>query len=306
MFSAIWKIDSLTEPADGGRIRTIPSHASYLLATALLGVTLSISASAENFSSVAVFGYNYSGIVPSSAVVPYSSTASSLDLGNDALFQASLPGAAAGGLPANGMLGYTSGSNSYDFALGPYGGLNLLRVDPSGTLSLADPTAYSTIAVLGFSTQNNSLGAIEMVGDVTLHFSDDSSSVYSDAVDLSDWFATNPGNANKATSAAGGLINIGAANAAAAFEPTAGGPDFYVSDIDLTAGDAAKTLTSVTFDDFPDGGNGFQFVMALDGGTGPVSTVPEPPTWSLVALAMLVLFGIRAARLRRAHACELR
>ena len=79
-----------------------------------------------------------------------------------------------------------------------------------------------------------------MVGDVTLHFSDNSSSVYSGAVDLSDWFAAQPQNSNVVNSAAGGLVNITAGTAGAAFEATTGGPNFYVSVVTLTPGDAAK------------------------------------------------------------------
>ena len=270
-----------------------------LLTAALLCLGLSTSVLADSFSSVAVTGYNYAGIVPNTAVPPYSSTASSLDLQNDALFEAGLPGTTAGGLPESGVLSYTSGSNSFNFALGPYGGLDLLRVNPSGTLTLSDPTTYSAIAVLGFSTENNAPGSVEMIGDVTLHFSDGSSSVYTQAVDLSDWFAKHPGNSNIVTSAAGGLVNLTSLTAASAFEATSGGPNFYVSVVDLTPGDAAKTLTSVGFGDFTSGGNSFQFVMALDGETAPAPT-PEPPAQALLALGLLGVLGVRPATRRYA------
>lgn len=273
-----------------------PGHGRMLTA-ALLFVALSTGASASTLSPVAVTGYNYGGIVPNTAVPPYASEASSLDLDNDALFQSGLP-ATTGGLPVSGLLDFASGPTTYDFTLGPYGGLNLLRINPAGTLSLSDPMAYSTIAVLGFSTQNNQPGAVEMVGDATLHFSDGSSTVYAGAVDLSDWFAATPLNPNVVTSAAGGLVNITSPTAASAFQPTSGGPDFYVSVIALTPTDAAKNLTAVSFGDFPFGGNSFQFVMALDGETGPIAT-PEPSGFELAAAAMLLL-GVRAAMSRRA------
>jgi hypothetical protein len=275
-------------------------YAGQLLTAAVLCVALSTGSSAATFSPLIVTGYNYDGIVPNTAVPPYSSAAASLDADNQALFQSGLPGATAGGLPGSGTLAFDLGSSSYDFALGPYGGLNLLRVNPSGTLGLVDPKAYSTIAVLGFSTDNTAPGAVEMIGDVTLHFSDGSSSVYARAVDLSDWFSTDPLNANVVASAAGGLVNVASATASGAFEPTSGGPDFYVSLIDLTPTDEAKTLTGVGFGNFPLGSNSFQFVMALDGGTAPISPVPEPSSFALAALAMLVLGG-RKAMSRRAH-----
>ena len=262
----------------------------------ILCAFLPTAALAVSFLPVAVTGYNYAGVVPNTAVPPYSSYASSLDLSNDALFQAGLPSATPGGLPLSGPLTYVSGSNTYPFDLGPYGGLNLLRVNPSGTLTLSIPGSFASIAVLGFSTQNNSPGAIEMIGNMTLHFSDGSSSVYSGSVDLSDWFATNPGNPNVVTSAAGGLVNI----ALSAFEATSNGPHFYVSVINLTAADAAKTVTQIGFGNFPSGGNTFQFIMAVAGSTQPPTppAVPAPPDLWLAVLGIL-LVGAAYFRLRR-------
>ena len=92
---------------------------------------------AATFAAVGVTGYNARGIVPNSALPPYSSSAQTLDLSTDALFQVGLPGTAAGGLPANGVLTYVNGAATYTFGLGPYGGLNLLRVNPSGVFTLA-------------------------------------------------------------------------------------------------------------------------------------------------------------------------
>jgi hypothetical protein len=270
---------------------------------------------AATFTAVGVTGYNFAGMVPNSAAAPYSGAAQSLDLTNEALFQSGLPGTTAGGLPANGVLTYVNGATTYTFGLGPYGGLNLLRVNPpevfSGTLTLATPASYPSIAILGFSTESNAPGGVEMKGDVTLHFSDGSSSVYSLGVDLSDWFAITPQNPNVVTSAAGGLVNINAGTAAAAFEPTSGGPNFYVSVVTLTAGDAAKTLTSVGFGNFPFGGNTFQFIMAIAGFTSTPTPTPLGPTPTpvppgapalsggpLVALGLL-LVGAAFAALRR-------
>jgi hypothetical protein len=87
---------------------------------------------AATFTAVGVNGYNFAGMVPNSAGPPYSGSAQSLDLSNDALFQFGLPGTVAGGLPANGVLTYINGATTYTFGLGPYGGLNLLRVNPPG------------------------------------------------------------------------------------------------------------------------------------------------------------------------------
>jgi len=140
------------------------------------------AALAASFTAVAVTGFNYGGIVPNNAAPPYNSTAMSLDgASNDALFQAGLPSATAGGLPQSGTLPYSVGSNSFSFVLGPYGGFNLLQipVNQTGTLMLASPGSFTSVAILGFSTQNRAPGSLEMVGDVTLYFSDGSSSVYS-------------------------------------------------------------------------------------------------------------------------------
>ncbi len=272
-----------------------------LLLAAALWAFLPAAVLGANLLPLAVTGYSYGGIVPNTAVPPYSSTASSLDLANDALFETGLPATTAGGLPASGMLTYASASSTYTFDLGQYGGSNLLRVNPTGTLTLSHPGSFTSIAVLGFSTQNNSPGAIEMIGDVTLFFSDGSSSVYSGAVDLSDWRASSPGNPNVVTSAAGGLVNIIAGTAAGAFEPTSPGPNFYVSVITLTANDAAKVVRSIGFGNFPLGGNTFQFIMAVSAATAPPPPPPVPAPSALWLAALGILFvGAACSRLRRA------
>ena len=246
-----------------------------LVHVAWLWALLSTAALAATFSPLNVTGYNYGGIVPRTAAPPYSSAAQNLDLSNHALFEIGLPGATAGGLPQGGSLGFTVNANSYTFQLGPYGGSNLLRiVNPSGayTLTLAAPGKFGSVAVLGFSTQKNLPGGVEAVGDATLHFSDGSSSVYSGAINLSDWFIANPGNPNVVVSAIGGLVNTTGVTAATAFEANAGtGPKFYVSPVTLTAADTNKILTSVDIGNFPFG-NTLQFVMGLAG------SVLSPPT----------------------------
>ena len=68
---------------------------------------------AATFTAVGVNGYNFAGMVPNSAGPPYSGSAQSLDLSNDALFQFGLPGTVAGGLPANGVLTYINGATTY-------------------------------------------------------------------------------------------------------------------------------------------------------------------------------------------------
>lgn len=264
-----------------------------LLKIAPLLVFLPIIVIASGFSPLAVTGFNYDGIVERTAVPPYSSAAQSLDLSNNALFEIGLPGTTAGGLPQGGLFSFTSNSNTYAFQLVPYNGSNLLRINPTGTLTITTPKPFTTIAVLGFSTENNGPGAVEMVGDVTLHFSDGSSSLYGHAVDLPDWFAAGAPNPNIVTAAAGARVSITSGTAAGAFEPTAGGPNFYVSPITLTTTDAAKNLTSVSFGNFPFGGNTFQFVMALGSltPTAPITpaSVPTLSTWALAVLGMLLV-----------------
>jgi len=101
------------------------------------------AAFAASFNPVAVSGYNYAGIVPASGPL---SSAQSLDGSNDALFQAGFPGATAGGLPASGVLTYTTISNTFTFGLGTYGGSNLLRVNPTardtGGVRRESPTGF--------------------------------------------------------------------------------------------------------------------------------------------------------------------
>jgi len=220
-----------------------------LVQAAPLWALLSTAACAASFTPVAVSGYNYDGIVEHTAVPPYSSAAQSLDgpSNNDALFEIGLPSATAGGLPQGGLFNFTTNGNTYSFQLGPYGNNNLLRANPSGALTLTTPAKFTIMAVLGFATQNNfGAGSTELVGDATLHFSDGSSTVYGRAIDLSDWQAASPLNPNVVTAAEGGMVNIAAGTAAAAFEATPGFPKLYVSLVTLTVGDAAKNVTSVT------------------------------------------------------------
>ena len=256
-----------------------------------------------SFTAIAVSGFNYSGIVPHTAAPPYSTSSSSLDGSNNALFEVGLPSTTAGGVPQGGILPYSANPNTFSFNLGPYGANNLLRINPTGSLNLVTPATYQSIAILGFTTGNNAPGSLEMVGDVTLHFSDTTTSVYSKAIDLADWMATNPLNPNVVTSAEGGLVNITAGTAAAAFQATPGVPKFYVSIIQLSVADAAKTLSAVSFSNFPFGGNGFQFVMAVDG-FQPVPVVPPPTAapavdgWRL-GLLTLLLAGAAIAGISR-------
>jgi hypothetical protein len=266
----------------------------HLIHGAALWALLSTAALAANFSPLVVTGYNFDGIVERTAAAPYSSVAQNLDLSNHALFEIGLPGATAGGLPQGGLLSFTLNSNSYTFQLGPYGNgatlsPNLLRVNPSGDLALATPGRFISVAVLGFSTVKNLPGGAEAVGDATLHFNDGSSSVYSGAIDLSDWFITTPQNPNAAVNAIGGLVNTTGGTAAAAFEANAGtGPKFYVCVVNLTAADASKLLTSVTIGNFAYG-NTLQFVMGLAGSLPPSpSPVPALGTGMLALLALML------------------
>ena len=244
-----------------------------LVHVAWLWALLATAAFAANFSPLNVTGYNYGGIVPRTATPPYSSVAQNLDLSNHALFEIGLPGATSGGLPQGGLLSFTVNANSYTFQLAPYGNgatlsNNLLRiVNPAGAynLALATPGKFASVAVLGFSTEKDLPGGVEAVGDATLHFSDGSSSVYSGAINLSDWFIATPANPNIVVNAVGGLVNTTGVTAAAAFEANAGtGPRFFVSLVNLTPADTNKILTSVDIGNFPFG-NTLQFVMGLAG-----------------------------------------
>ena len=249
-------------------------HLAYVAPLCALLSTAAFAA--DFFAPLSVTGYNFDGIVERNASPPYgstgSNTAQNLDTLHHALFEFGLPGTTAGGLPQGGSLSFTVNSKNYTFQLAPYGtgtGLsyNILNLpaSTSGTLTLTAPGKFASVAVLGFSTESGGVGAPEMVGDATLHFSDGSSTPYSGSIDLSDWYAASPVNTNIVGGAIGGLVNTTGVTAGAAFEATAGGPKFYVSVITLTGADANKNLTSVTIGSFPYGGNGYQFVMGLAG-----------------------------------------
>src|SRR5581483_6475703 len=117
-------------------------------------------------------------------------------------------------------------------------------------------------------------------------------------------------NTNVAIGASGGLVNLTSGTAAGAFSATAGGPKFYVSLITLNGADAVKNLSSVTFGNFPFGGNSFQFVMGIDGPSPVIPPPPPPPppatvpALSPLMLGMLgvLLLGTAALALRPARA----
>jgi hypothetical protein len=227
-------------------------------------------------------GFNFNGIAAHTAVPPFSPTVLGLDGANHALFESGLAGTT-GGLPPGGLFTFTALSNTYTFQLAPYGSTNLLQVNRTGTLTMTSPQKVPTLAVLGFSASGGA-GGLEAFGDATLNFSDNSSSVYSRAIDLSNWTGV-PGLNPNITTISGGMVNV----TTGAFQATP--PNVYVSLVTLNAADAAKTLTSVTISNFPFGGSPFQFVMALAGGDPPPPlppTVPALSSWALAALGVLL------------------
>ena len=141
---------------------------------------------------------------------------------------------AGGGLPDNGLI--VTGTRT--FQLAPYTGNNALYVKRAETraLTLSTNASYSAISILWFSTEGPSLL------NVSLGFSDGSSTTYLTNYSLPDWFN---GTTNIALQGFGRFGRAAAGPYVPDAYPT--NPRFYYVDISLNCTDRIKLLQTVTF-----------------------------------------------------------
>lgn len=197
------------------------------------------------------------------------------------------------------------------FHLQPANGNNVLRLStnvgfpPSGTLSLVNPAAYSSLAVLASSGAAFGMGS----GTLTLHFTDGTNSGPF-SYDASDWnvFFGNPAHV--------ALGPLGRNNAVNANFSLTEGSNFlldpgdtqsyvlYKTDINLAAlGLNAKTLASITFTSASNSPDQFAItgVFAVSGVpvTPAAVGVPEPSSLALLGLGGIALAAWRRRRSRR-------
>jgi PEP-CTERM motif len=232
-------------------------------------------------SPLAATGWNHDVVVENTASPPYSNSASAFDLPNNyALYQAGLAGGTRG-LPAAGS--FTSlldGTTVFQFQ--PYTANNVLQLSASssssGTLTLATPGAYSSIAILAAAANS---GASQ--GNLVIHFADATTSPTLQ-FNNSDWFfQPNPAIMGF------GRIDLGSTT------PEDNGdsyPELYQTTLDLAAlGLASKPIASISFTDLSTDPREATGIFALSG-----TLVPEPASVALLALGA----AMTVARRRKA------
>jgi gliding motility-associated-like protein len=199
-------------------------------------VLFSFGVQAQTYTPVNLTGYNHD-FVAESYPSSLAGTDTVLDGSNNVMYSQAFATAASfsGGLPNNGII--TDPTNTRQFQLAPYNGLNMLNVMRNATrsYSLATPASYQKLSVLAFSTEGPSMVTI------SLSFTDGSSTTYISSLTLPDWFAV-------ATSLAGsgyGRVSRAATGTIVSGAPT--NPSFSYIDINLNCADRKKVVQTINF-----------------------------------------------------------
>jgi hypothetical protein len=232
-------------------------------------------------------GWNRDVIIENTASgPPYTSYAAELNPGEGNVFYQNGLSGTTNGLPRSGAFQSVVDGTSFQFQ--PATGNNVLVMSSetgtnAGTLTLATPTRYNSIAFIANSTGGGG------TPNVTLHFTDDSS--FTTTYNAQDWFNNN----NYALS---GVERINLDTGALQGAPS--NPRFYQTSLDLTAllGATNKILSSVAFNQAV--GSGATAVYALSGtrgdqtGTYNVATVTNTPAVGIQARAATLTGSVLA------------
>lgn len=180
------------------------------------------------------------------------------------------------------------GGNDFTFNLASYGnntGLtsNALQIAPGPgghafiELTLTSPAAYQSMAFLGFSTEAQ---PAEALGDIQLTFTDNSTSIYSNVLDIPDWYFGSGTVSHPLIYNSTGRVNI--TNDLYNQNLSGVGPEdggkLFASVINLTGADQIKQVESVGFRITSSTSADRTYIMGA-------SAVPEPGAVSLVLLA---------------------
>lgn len=200
-------------------------HFTLLVFSALMATSTLI---AQSYKPVNVSGYNYDVIAESKPAA--NSTNLALDASDHVIYSKAYvaPTTTLGGLVNSGT--YTVTGRTYQLAA--YTQSNVLKVDPTmvDSLVLVTPKAYSAFSLLGFAT-----GIGDAATDVTLKFSDGSSTTYT-SIAFYHWISSQAsvvsgfGRTNRTTD----VINHNGSD-----------PKLYAVDVALACTDAEKLVTKI-------------------------------------------------------------
>lgn len=186
-------------------------------------------------------------------------------------------GAVAQGLPAGGA--FTVGGRGFQFA--DFTGNNVLT--SAGTLTLTSPASFQDLHFLVTAQGGSGSGAF----NVTLNFSDSSSTQTSNFTGIKDWTLESNGGANNA------LLGVGLLSGSSSTIYT-GNLYLLVFDYSLAPGDQSKTLDSISI-----GGISGVNTLMFFGASG-TTAIPEPAAWAAIfGITALGIVGSRAYRRRK-------
>lgn len=214
----------------------------------LVSVLLLFAAAAfsQPFTPVAVSGFNHD-VVAETGTSSLTTTTIALDAvpaSNRVMYTNTFRitnGFGGGGLPDNGII--TDASGTYQLASYAASNALLLQRTQTGDLTLTTPAKFSTIRVLGFTTEGTSLI------NVTLHFTDATTTNALVNYALSDWFNNNT---NLVLSGFGRCTR---ATPAASADGYPSNPRMYYINIPLSCTDKQKTLERISFENVTTGGS---------------------------------------------------
>ena len=192
-----------------------------------------------------------------------------------------------GGLPDNGIITDAFGT----YGLNSYVANNalLLQRTQTGDLSLTTPAKFSTIRVLGFTTEGTSLV------NVNLHFTDATVTNVLINYPLSDWF-------NNATNLVlSGFGRCARATPASAADGFPTNPRMYYINIPLSCTDKQKTLEKINFTNVTTGGSNAPYpntvllaVSGINTSTASISANITDATCSVNGSVTLTVGGVQA------------
>ena len=216
------------------------------MAIILFCLVTGFTAFGQSFAPVAVTGFNHD-VVAETGTSSLTTTTMALDAvpaSNRVMYTNTFRITNAfggGGLPDNGTITDAFGT----YQLNDYTANNalLLQRTQTGDLTLTTPAKFSTIRVLGFTTEGTSLI------NVTLHFTDATTTNALVNYALSDWFN------NSTNLVLSGFGRCTRATPAASADGYPSNPRMYYINIPLSCTDKQKTLDKISFENVTTGGS---------------------------------------------------